>query len=77
MTEEKGKDPEDPSVSTAISELMLPYCKKYNFDDDLCAKIEQMPPLHAFITAYGYLSNEGLDARSILSAFSEKVGLHK
>lgn len=66
---------EDYSISQDISDLMVPYCKKYGFEADLCDKLKEMPPLHAVITSYGYLSNEGLDARSILGEFLPKVGL--
>lgn len=77
MSPEKQSDSNDLPTSKAISDVMRPYCEKYNFDTDLCDKLEEMPPLHSFMIAYGYLSNEGLDARSILGDFAEKVGLHK
>ena len=74
-SKELGENTNDSDISTGISDLMAPYCKKYGFDADLCEKLKEMPPLHAVITAYGYLSNEGLDARIILEEFLPRVGL--
>lgn len=76
MSKEIENLPVDTSISKAISDVMRPYCEKYDFDADLCAKLEELPSLHSFMIAYGYLANEGLDARSILADFASKVGLH-
>jgi|GEM_PF-4841840 len=73
---ETESDQQSP-MSKEIADLMQPYCDEYDFDPNLCAEIEVLPPLHAFIVAYGYLSTEGLDAEQILSKYVEQVGLRK
>ena len=78
-TEEKRKiELESLSpISKEIADLMKPYCDEYDFDPNLFEEIEALPPLHAFIVAYGYLSTEGLNAEQILSKYIDKVGLKR
>jgi hypothetical protein len=45
--------------------------EEHGFDDQTCYEILEMPFPEAFETAYGYLSQAGLDADTILAGFME------
>lgn len=67
-----GQQPEQPSRSYEIAaHLQASFGEELGFDDETVAEIAEMPFGDAFETAYGYLTQAGINADIALAGWLE------
>jgi hypothetical protein len=59
-------------LSKEIAGILRGLGEEHGFDELTCEEIESMPYEEAFDTAYGYITQAGLDADEILAALIEQ-----
>ena len=70
MSEFPGRDPEvDLTQSHEIAQLLRSLGEGLGFDEETCNEIANMAFEEAFETAYGYLTQAGLEADEVLADF--------
>jgi hypothetical protein len=71
MENEQGFEIEDDS-GKKIADTLRGYGEEHGFDTQTCDEIAAMPFPEAFETAYGYLTQAGLDPDVVLARFMQE-----
>lgn len=55
-----------------IADILTAYGEEHGFDPETCEEIASLPFPEAFETAYGYLTQAGLDPDEVLASFMQE-----
>lgn len=69
---DKSSENEQITPSQELSKLLLGIGEEFGFDTETCNEIAEQPFEEAFETAYGYITQAGLNADEVLSDFLEQ-----
>ncbi len=70
--EEQPNFESESGTSHEIANILRGFGEEHGFDDETCEEVASQPFSEAFESAYGYLTQAGLDADEVLSHFMEE-----
>ncbi len=72
MEDEPSLESLEKSESQEIADILQSFGAEHGFDDETCQEIAVMDFPEAFETAYGYLTQAGLDPDEVLALYMEE-----